>query len=933
MSENPTSSIPSYLNQFSPEYLDELKEAYDKDPASLPLSWRLFFDGMALGQTAIIEEDAKAAAADKAKRREKNKARTQKAVDLERRIVSLIEGYRQRGHLLSTIDPLGRPRVTDPARLELKRFELDQVKPDDRFQAASIMGLPPSPLSEIVSHLQQTYCRNIGVEYMHISDEKAKNWLEARMEPNKNYTTFTPGQKKQFLYDISEATLFEDFLQRSFTGQKRFSLEGAEVVIPAMKQIVRLLAGYGVKETVIGMAHRGRLNVLANVMRKPLESVFSEFFGAGFSSDFKGSGDVKYHMGYSQEVDVNGDKIHMSLAFNPSHLEAVGPVVQGMTRAKQNNKYGGDHNSIVPILVHGDAAVIGQGVVAETLNMAGLEGYAVGGSLHIVINNQIGFTTLPEDARSTLYCTDFAKAAQSPIIHVNGDDVFAVVHAVTLAAEFRMKFNRDVFVDINCYRRYGHNEGDEPRFTQPSMYSKISSKKNSLKHYQEVLLKQGDVDQSHITQVEKDIKEGMSRALEAVKEKPKDFDIEAFGKHWMGLRSATEEDLLCEFHAPIEEAKADEIIELIHKVPETVKPLPKFIRMLDQRLKKIKEEDKIDWAVAEQIAFGSILQDGQCVRLSGQDSKRGTFSHRHIEMTDGSGPERVMPLQALETEEAKLYVYNSPLSEFSVMGFDFGYASSAPKTLTIWEAQFGDFANSAQVMIDQFLTATESKWRRMNGLVLLLPHGYEGQGPEHSSARLERYLQLAAEGNMQVCYPTTPAQFCHLLRRQVLRDFRKPLVVMSPKSPLRMAEVISTKDQVCNGRFEHFLLSGAEPEQAKRVVLCSGKVYWDLARKAAETGKDQETAFVRVEQIYPLDLNKLKELRKKYSNAKDWVWCQEEPKNMGTWEFFRMHTLDIDLPLRYAGRARSASPATGSPKTHAQEQENLVNQALAIEVE
>lgn len=914
-----------YLGNISPEYLEQLIEQYVSAPHTLPLTWRLFFDGMELGKELSPAVDK---ANGYANGSQAPGAASASFSDYERRISSLIEGYRQRGHLAANLDPLGRPATGEPPRLELSRFELDKADAKMRFQSAKTLGLPPSTLAEILARLKNTYCGSIGVEYMHISDEKARSWLEKRMEPTANRTTFTADEKKQFLKDISEATLFEDFLQKSFTGQKRFSLEGAESLIPALKQIVRRIAEQGAKETVIGMAHRGRLNVLVNVMKKPLEDLFSEFFGAEFSSDFEGSGDVKYHMGFSSEVDVNGNSLHMSLGFNPSHLEAIDPVVQGMAKAKQNDKYGGDPNSIVPLLIHGDAAVIGQGVVCETLNYSGIDGYCTGGTLHIVINNQIGFTTMPEEARTSMYCTDFAKATQSPVLHVNGDDVEAVVHAVTLAADFRREFHRDVFVDIYSYRKYGHNEGDEPRFTQPDMYARIEKKQSTLQIYREQLLKEGVFNTTDIAALEARIFEKFETALNAVKEKPKSFHIEALGRNWGGLRAAGEKEMVQVSRFPVPTAELDQMIEVLHHVPATVKPLPKFVRMLETRLKKIQETGQVDWAVAEQLAYASLLKAGYSVRLSGQDCQRGTFSHRHYCFHDASGNGRHIPLKTFEGAANAINVYNSPLSEFGVLGFDFGYASSSPRTLTIWEAQFGDFANSAQVMIDQFIVATEAKWRRMNGIVLLLPHGYEGQGPEHSSARLERFLQLSGQGNIQVAYPTMPSQIYHLLRRQVLRDFRKPLVVMSPKSPLRMPEVVSNKEDLAAGQFENLLVTGAAPEKAERLVFCSGKVYWDLVKAAEEYKVSEKTAFARVEQLYPLDFARIKELQDQYKKVKNWVWCQEEPKNMGAWGYFRLATLDMGLPLHYAGRPTSASPATGSPKSHAQELQKLLESAL-----
>lgn len=921
-SKNSSDRHLDYLQSFPAEEIEKLRQLHAQNPNEVPASWRYFFDGMSLANEAQAIDDSSAKATST------SPAKDRRSSDEESKVVNLIEAFRQRGHLEAKLDPLGRSHNNETSQLGLSQFGLKNSDKNKKFEAAKNIGLTPSSVEQILAHLKKTYCSSIGVEYMHISDEKTRLWLEKKMEPQANRSQFNPDEKKQFLNDIAEATLFEEFLQKSFTGQKRFSLEGAESLIPALKQIVRKISAYEAKETVIGMAHRGRLNVLVNVMRKPLENIFSEFFGASFSSDFEGSGDVKYHMGYSAEVDVNGSALHMSLGFNPSHLEAIDPVVAGMAKAKQKDKYGDNPSAIVPILIHGDAAVIGQGVVSETLNFSEIDGYCTGGTLHIVINNQIGFTTLPQESRTTLYCTDFAKATQSPILHVNGDDVEAVIHAVTLATEFRQEFHRDVFVDIYSYRKYGHNEGDEPRFTQPQMYSLIGKKKNTYEIYREQLLQQKNLSPSDVDKISNDITEQFEAALKSAKEKPKDFNIDAFKKNWGKLKPANEEDMLAGSSFPLKKKSFDQIVEALHSVPDSIKPLPKFKRMLDTRLKKIKENDTIDWAVAEQLAYGSLIQEGYNVRLSGQDCKRGTFSHRHYEFFDSQGNGSHIPLKKFETENSSIDVYNSPLSEYAVLGFDYGYASSSPNTLTIWEAQFGDFANGAQIMIDQFIASSESKWRRMNGIVMLLPHGYEGQGPEHSSARLERFLQLAGQGNMQVCYPTTPAQFFHLLRRQVMRDFRKPLIVMSPKSPLRMPEVVSSQKEICSGQFENLLISGAPPKEAKKLIFCTGKVYWDLVKAAKDKKAEKETALVRIEQIYPLDFKKIEKIQKDYKNVNDWVWCQEEPKNMGAWPFFRLQTLDMNLPLRYAGRTTSASPATGSPKSHTQELESFLNTAF-----
>jgi 2-oxoglutarate dehydrogenase E1 component len=920
-----------YLSHISPEYLENLKEVYDTDPAQLPLTWQTFFDGMSVANTWESPMAPPAATTSK-EAPPKIQAQPQQ-IDLELRLLDLIEAYRQRGHLYAKLNPLNGDGTQDFSALAPGHFGLDSVPTSTKFKGARVLGLKGDPegagLEQVVTCLQDTYCSYVGVEYMHISDEVTRVWLEQRMEPHRNRTQFSVEEKKVFLEDLIQGTFFENFLQTNFTGQKRFSLEGAESTIPALKQMIRTLAGDGVREIMIGMAHRGRLNVLVNVLKKSYEQVFSEFSDAPYEDQHNFSGDVKYHMGYSSTVDVDGKAVHLALAFNPSHLEAVDPVVQGIARAKQELRYKNDFNALVPVLIHGDAAVIGQGVVTETMNFSNLNGYSTGGTIHLVINNQIGFTTLPKESRSTHYCTDFAKSIQAPVFHVNGDHVESVVHAVSLAAEFRMKFNRDVFVDIICYRKYGHNEGDEPRFTQPAMYSKISKTKKTLDKYIEQLIKDGTIDASFPTKLAQSFNQLLDETLTRVKAAPKTLSLETLKSDWSDLRAGTYEDLIAKCETAVDMKSIQEILDLIHKIPSNIKPLSKFRKMLESRYQKIQETQTVDWAMGEQLAYGSLLKEGLSVRLSGQDAIRGTFSHRHLAMVNDETSERYMPLKALESGKTRFAAYNSPLSEFAVMGFDFGYSSAAPYTLTMWEAQFGDFANGAQVIIDQFLSGSEGKWQRMNGLVLLLPHGYEGQGPEHSSARLERYLQLTAEANMQVVYPTTPAQMFHVLRRQMKRSFRKPLVIMTPKSPLRMPEVTSSLTEFTEGQFENLLITGASSDKCKRVLFCSGKVYWDLQKRAVELGETGTTTIVRVEQLYPLDFPHLEDFLKQYKGVKKWLWVQEEPENMGAWYHFRMATLHLNLPLKYVGRKASASVATGSPSKHNRQQQELLANAFA----
>lgn len=909
----------SYLSFISPEYLETLRALYYQNPEALPMTWRLFFDGMEVGQEGMEHSHTGNGYANG----NGASAAAVTGIDLEIRLLNLIEAYRSRGHLAAHLNPLVPEKPQLPDHLKLSKFGLEGVKGDQKFQAGKIIGLQMATIPEIEIRLRDIYCRDIGVEYKHISDEKVTNWLETRMEPIANRTPFTVDEKKVVLEDLIHATLFESFLQKNFTGQKRFSLEGAESTIPAMKRLVRTAVHGGVKEIVLGMAHRGRLNVLVNVLKKDPETVFNEFNGSPYASDFGGSGDVKYHLGYSNDVDVDGKPVHFSLCFNPSHLEAVDPVVEGIVRAKQDHNYS-SRDEVLPILIHGDAAVVGQGIVTETMNLAGLEGYATNGTIHLVINNQIGFTTLPEDSRSTTYCTDFAKAIQAPIFHVNGDNVESVMHVVSLAAEFRTKFKRDVFVDVYCYRKYGHNEGDEPRFTQPSMYDKIGKQKTTMDQYATQVIVGNHLTPEYVAQRKANYESYLDEKLKRVKESGKEQKYETMSKKWSKLRTPNPGELTEFFDTSIDKTKIDKILEIIHTVPKDFEPLPKFRKMLESRWEGLKKDPTFDWAVAEQIAFGSLLQEGYSVRLSGQDSRRGTFSHRHVEMTDHKTSKKYIALQGLQGEKAKFFVFNSPLSEYAVMGFEYGYSLAEPNALTMWEAQFGDFANGAQIIVDQFLSSSEHKWRRMSGLVLLLPHGYEGQGPEHSSARLERFLQLAGEDNMLVCYPTTPSQFCHMLRRQMLRPFRKPLIVMTPKSPLRMPEVVSNISEFTKGGFKNLIVDDVSPAKCVQVIFCTGKVYWDIKKMIQEKNLSEVVAIVRVEQIYPLDTLGFQNLKEKYKSTKDWVWVQEEPKNMGAWSFIKLATDELGMNLRYAGRKTAASPATGSSSRHKKELENFL---------
>ena len=897
----------NYLFLVSPEYLESMEETYRTAPESLPLTWRFFFDGVEAGRESTAS----------------NGHDTEEGWDFELRAVQLIEAYRRYGHYFAQIDPLQKKPARAGVSLEPKDFGLDQAPTGYVFQAAHLIGRSPCGLDTLIQHLKRIYCGTSGFEFFHVERAEERQWLAQKIEEENSPKL---AEKQIILKDLVEAAQFEAYIHRAFTGQKRFSLEGGDALIPGLKAMVRTAARTEPSEIVFAMAHRGRLNTLVNVLKKPAEKVMTEFEGNYSYEGVEGGGDVKYHMGYSKDVDVNGRSLHLSLCFNPSHLETVNAVATGIARAKQDTKYQGDRSRVLPILIHGDAAVIGQGVVAETLNLMNLEGYRVGGTVHVVINNQIGFTTDPGDSRSTLYCTDFTKGLGLPVIHVNGEDPEAVVRACELAVLYRQKFQRDIFIDLVCYRKYGHNEGDEPRFTQPQMYQQLSSFKSPAEHY----LAKWEGTHSELRQTYTDHVKSYLGELEAAHGKVRGqapvLPLDWFKGGWSEFKAASETEILSPLESGISEAEFDQIIRTIHQIPEGIQPLPKIQKVLETRWAEFQKTSLCDWAVGEQLAYGSLLKNNFGVRLSGQDSRRGTFSHRHAFLTDTGEGRAAAALTTLASEKAPFHVFNSPLSEYAVMGFDFGYSWAAPKTLTLWEGQFGDFSNGAQIIIDQYLASSENKWRRVSGLVLLLPHGFEGQGPEHSSARLERFLQLCAQGNMQVAYPTTPAQFFHLLRRQMLRNFRKPLIVMTPKSPLRMPEVTSKKAEFLAGGFQNLIVSGAA--QASRVFVCSGKVYWDLVKAAQQKKLEKETAFIRLEQLYPLDKGRLLELRRQLPQA-DWIWVQEEPRNNGAWSYVKLQFLDLDIPLRYVGRNESSSVATGSPRAHQAEQEQFLNAAFA----
>jgi 2-oxoglutarate dehydrogenase E1 component len=905
-------------NRWNLDLLEDYYDRWRKDPASVEDSWRIFFEGYELGHQA---GGPPAAAVDL------DAARAQAAV------TRLIDAYREVGHYLADLDPLKlSPRRRSHELLEPSAFGLTEADFDRVFyNRVSGKDGGASTLRELIAALRETYCRTIGVEFMHIRDTAIRNWLRERMEPIRNRPAFDIRKKRRIIYKLNAAELFETFLHKNYVGQKRFSLEGGEMLIPLLDAIIERAGSLtGVREIVMGMPHRGRLNVLANILDKPYGMIFNEFEG-NLPETVAGDGDVKYHLGFSAD-HVTADKhtVHLTLTPNPSHLEAVDPVVEGRMRAKQRRFLDKDRRLGVPILIHGDAAFAGQGLVAETLNLSQLPGYQTGGTIHIVVNNQIGFTTAPSEGRSTRYCTDVAKMIEVPIFHVNGEDPEAVVAVGELALDFRQAFGKDVVIDMVCFRRHGHNEGDEPGFTQPLMYEKIKNRISIRELYTEQLVMSGELSSQEAETIAETFEDKLREVFEEVRRGAVDPRPQpGFSGPWAGLTSRHS-------FAPAETGVSFEtlrrIAESSARAPEGFAVNPKLARLLAARQKAVAERGALDWGTAEMLAIGSLLWEETPVRLSGQDSRRGTFSHRHAVLVDTNTGGRHIPLNHLRDGQAEFCVYDSLLSEAAVLGFDYGYSLDEPHMLIMWEAQFGDFANGAQVIIDQFIASAESKWGRASGLVMLLPHGYEGQGPEHSSARLERFLQLCAEDNIQVAVPTAPAQYFHLLRRQVRRDFRKPLVVMTPKSLLRHKQAVSPVDHLAVGHFRDVLDDPAAPERARRVLFCSGKIYYDLIARRAEIGT-RDVAIVRVEQLYPWPADELKAVRERYRSAREWVWVQEESQNMGAWTFVapRLEEL-LGAPAAYVGRDASASPATGSKLVHDREQAEIVEAAVGAQV-
>ena len=905
----------SFLGSVHAEFIDQQYQRYLKEPDQTEPSWRAFFQGYDFAREVYSEEDLEGAG-------------VPEEVIKEFHVLNLIQGYRSRGHLFTKTNPVRERREYEPT-LALENFGLSKEDLDIEFNAATELGASgPRTLRKIVEHLEAIYCQSTGVEYNYIRDPERRTWIKHWIHENDNQPVLTVEEKKQILHKLNQAVSFEAFLNTKFVGQKRFSIEGAESLIPGLDEAVNHAARHGVEEFVLGMAHRGRLNVLTNIFGKPRKQIFSEFEGKAFD-DITIDGDVKYHLGHTTfHTTSDGKKVKMNIAPNPSHLEAVDPVVEGIARAKINNDYNHDNKKVLPILIHGDAAIAAQGVVYETVQMETLDGYQTGGTLHIVINNQVGFTTNYKDARSSTYCTDVAKVILAPVLHVNGDDPEALVHAMRLAIEYRQRFNRDIFIDLLCYRKYGHNEGDEPRFTQPLLYKAISKHPNPREIYTKKLLAEGVANEGIVQEMQAEFKAMLETDFDESKKIERNEIVPFMYEEWSKYPGAEPGEMLQPVDTTFDLDKLRDIGNFITTLPEGKKFLRKTERLMKDRADQISEErNSLDWGMAELLAYGSLLAEDFNIRISGEDVERGTFSHRHAILKVEDSEEEVSLLNAYPGKEGRFAIYNSLLSEYAVMGFDYGYAMTSPDTLTIWEAQFGDFANGAQIMIDQFLSAAEDKWKVQNGLVLLLPHGYEGQGAEHSSARLERFLQLCAQENMTVANCTTPANLFHLLRRQQKRHFRRPLVVMSPKSLLRHPRVKSTMEDLADGSFQHIIPDNeVVADKVTKVVFCSGKLYYELLEEREAQHADH-VALIRIEQLYPLDDLAIKQEVAKYPNAAIHIWAQEEPANMGAWTYmlWQMHQ-----KLTLVSPAPSASTASGSSKIAHQRQRETIERVFSI---
>ncbi len=888
----------SFLNAAHTGFIADLYDQYLQNPDAVEPSWRSFFQGYDLAnENFSLTED------------EELSVEIPQSVRKEFLVVDLINGYRTRGHLFTKTNPVRDRRKYSPS-LDIENFGLSQNDLDSTFNAGEIVGIGPKKLSEIIAHLELIYCDSIGVEYMYMRNPEKLSWWKDRLIKNDNHPNYSEDSKKYILSKLNQAVTFESFLQTKYVGQKRFSLEGGEALIPGISVALRNAAEvYGVEECVLGMAHRGRLNTLVNIFKKPVRDLFSEFEGKDFE-DTNIDGDVKYHLGLTlSKTFRNGKQIKMNLVPNPSHLETVAAVAEGITRAKIDRKYNGDESKILPIIVHGDAAIAGQGIAYEITQMAKLNGYKTGGTIHIVVNNQIGFTTNYLDARSSTYCTDVAKVTLSPVLHVNADDTEAVCHAMEMALDFRMKFKSDVFIDLLGYRKYGHNEGDEPRFTQPKLYKAISKHKNVKDIYAAQLLAENNINSEYLETITNNFKQLLETEFNESKKVKTSKVREFMESTWKGFKRQRLASMLETENTTYSVDKLKNIAKVVSTVPENVQFVRKAERILQGRAKMVFETNTLDWGMAENLAYGSLLEEGFNVRISGQDVERGTFSHRHAVLRDEVSEERINLLNTNPNNIGNMTIYNSLLSEYGVLGFDYGYAMANPNTLTIWEAQFGDFSNGAQIMFDQYISAAEDKWKMQNGIVVLLPHGYEGQGSEHSSARIERYLQLCAEDNMTVANCTTPSNFYHLLRRQMKRNYRKPLIVFTPKSLLRHPKVVNTIEDLATGEFQEVIDDTLNPAKVTKLVFCMGKFYYDLLAERDILARE-DVALVRIEQLFPLHLEKLQQVIDRYPSVENYVWAQEEPRNMGAWSFM-LERLDL-VKLNVCSRKYYAVPAAGS---------------------
>ena len=888
----------SFLNAAHTGFIADLYDQYLQNPDAVEPSWRSFFQGYDLAnENFSLTEEVETS------------VEIPQSVKKEFLVVDLINGYRTRGHLFTKTNPVRDRRKYSPS-LDIENFGLSQNDLDSTFNAGEILGIGPKKLSEIIAHLELIYCDSIGVEYMYMRNPEKLTWWKDRLIKNDNHPNYSADSKKYILSKLNQAVTFESFLQTKYVGQKRFSLEGGEALIPGISVALRNAAEvYGVEECVLGMAHRGRLNTLVNIFKKPVRDLFSEFEGKDFE-DTNIDGDVKYHLGLTlSKTFRNGKQIKMNLVPNPSHLETVAAVAEGITRAKIDRKYNGDESKILPIIVHGDAAIAGQGIAYEITQMAKLNGYKTGGTIHIVVNNQIGFTTNYLDARSSTYCTDVAKVTLSPVLHVNADDTEAVCHAMEMALDFRMKFKSDVFIDLLGYRKYGHNEGDEPRFTQPKLYKAISKHKNVKDIYAAQLLAENNINSEYLETITNNFKQLLETEFNESKKVKTSKVREFMESTWKGFKRQRLASMLETENTTYSVDKLKNIAKVVSTVPENVQFVRKAERILQGRAKMVFETNTLDWGMAENLAYGSLLEEGFNVRISGQDVERGTFSHRHAVLRDEVSEERINLLNTNPHNIGNMTIYNSLLSEYGVLGFDYGYAMANPNTLTIWEAQFGDFSNGAQIMFDQYISAAEDKWKMQNGIVVLLPHGYEGQGSEHSSARIERYLQLCAEDNMTVANCTTPSNFYHLLRRQMKRNYRKPLIVFTPKSLLRHPKVVNTIEDLATGEFQEVIDDTLNPAKVTKLVFCMGKFYYDLLAERDILARE-DVALVRIEQLFPLHLEKLQQVIDRYPSVENYVWAQEEPRNMGAWSFM-LERLDL-VKLNVCSRKYYAVPAAGS---------------------